>query len=286
MTIAIYGSRQQAPYAAQIKRMLRLFVLNGIDIEMHPKLYSHLQDIGLSTNGIRQTDETGPSACCDLVLSIGGDGTFLRTAAWVGDRGIPVMGINTGHLGYLAMMNIDDAASDAGVDSMISGNYDIEERVLLEVVSPQVRGWRYALNEVCITKDDNTSMIQADTYIDGRLLAQYRADGIIIATPTGSTAYNLSAGGPIIQPTAPVLVISPIAAHSLSMRPLVVDDRTVFDISVSGRGRSFRLNLDGRTTPLPMGTSVRIKRADFVCRIAMRPENAFPLVLQRKLLFN
>ena len=286
MTIAIYGSRQQQPYAAQIERMLRHIVLTGTDIEMHPKLYDHLAELGVSLAGVRQASLSGPDQECSLVLSIGGDGTFLRTAAWVGRLGIPIIGINTGHLGYLATMNIDDASSDKGVDGMLNADFAIEERTLLEVYSPEVRGWRYALNEVCIAKDDSVSMIQADTFVDGIELAQYRADGLIIATPTGSTAYNLSAGGPIVQPTAPVLVVAPIAAHSLGMRPLVIDDHSVLDISVSGRARAFRLSLDGRSTVLPMDTEVRIRRAPFVCRIAMRPDSAFPVSLRRKLLFN
>lgn len=266
--------------------MLRYIVLTGTDIEMHPKLYDHLAELGVSLAGVRQASLSGPDQECSLVLSIGGDGTFLRTAAWVGRLGIPIIGINTGHLGYLATMNIDDASSDKGVDGMLNADFAIEERTLLEVYSPEVRGWRYALNEVCIAKDDSVSMIQADTFVDGIELAQYRADGLIIATPTGSTAYNLSAGGPIVQPTAPVLVVSPIAAHSLGMRPLVIDDHSVLDISVSGRARAFRLSLDGRSTVLPMDTEVRIRRAPFVCRIAMRPDSAFPVSLRRKLLFN
>lgn len=286
MTIAIYGSRQQQPYAAQIERILRHIVLTGTDIEMHPKLYGHLSELGVSLAGVGQAALSGPGQGCSLVLSIGGDGTFLRTAAWVGRLGIPVIGINTGHLGYLATMNIDDASSDNGIDGMLNADFAIEERTLLEVCSPEVRGWRYALNEVCIAKDDSVSMIQADTFVDGIELAQYRADGLIIATPTGSTAYNLSAGGPIVQPTAPVLVVSPIAAHSLGMRPLVIDDHSVLDINVSGRTRAFRLSLDGRSTVLPMGSEVRIRRAPFVCRIVMRPDSAFPVSLRRKLLFN
>ena len=286
MTIAIYGSRQQEPYKDQLTRLLRCLVLGSIDIEMHPKLYSHLDEIGVPLSGIRQGGVAMPGADAGLVLSIGGDGTFLRTAAWVGKGGIPIMGVNTGHLGYLATMTIDDAASEAGIAGILAGNYNVEERTLLEVEAPEIRGWRYALNEVCVAKDDSASMIQAETFVDGVELAQYRADGLIVATPTGSTAYNLSAGGPIVQPTAPVLVVSPIAAHSLGMRPLVIDDHSVLNIRVEGRARAFRLSLDGRSTVLPMGTEVCVRRAPFVCRIAISPDNAFPVALRRKLLFN
>lgn len=281
--LAIYGNRRQQLHVEEIRRLLRLLVLGGVEVFIHPKFYTHLGELGINTAGIMPTHDEFP-ADMDLVLSIGGDGTFLRTAAWVGEAATPILGINTGHLGYLSAMSFD--ALLGGLDDVLEGEFDIESRTLLEVVSPQVRGLKYALNEISIAKEDTVSMISADTYIDSRQLAEYKADGLIIATPTGSTAYNLSVGGPIIQPSAPVWVISPIAAHSLSLRPIVISDDAELKIQVTGRAHTFRLSLDGRSTTLPIDSSVTIRRAPYKVKIVQQPGSEFPEVLQHKLMFN
>lgn len=286
MRIAIYGSRRQLPYKDSIQSLLRRLSLAGAEIYMAHKLYTHLAgDLALNLSAVTLAGSDFRSLPhIDMALSIGGDGTFLRTAAWVADTGTPILGINTGHLGYLAPLPVADAP--AFVDNILAGNYTVEHRSLLQVTEPATRGWHCALNEVVLAKDDSASLITAETLLDSRPLATYKADGLIIATPTGSTAYNLSAGGPIIQPTAPVWVLSPIAAHSLGMRPLVVSDDTVLRITVSGRGHTFRLTLDGRSTTLPMGTQVTVRRAPFTTGVVQPLGSGFPAVLRTKLMFN
>ena len=286
MRIAIYGSRRQLPYKDSIQSLLRRLSLAGAEIYMAHKLYTHLAgDLALNLSAVTLAGSDFRSLPhIDMALSIGGDGTFLRTAAWVADTGTPILGINTGHLGYLAPLPVADAP--AFVDNILAGNYTVEHRSLLQVTEPATRGWHCALNEVVLAKDDSASLITAETLLDSRPLATYKADGLIIATPTGSTAYNLSAGGPIIQPTAPVWVLSPIAAHSLGMRPLVVSDDTVLRITVSGRGHTFRLTLDGRSTTLPMGTQVTVRRAPFTTGVVQPLGTGFPTVLRTKLMFN
>ena len=286
MRIAIYGSRRQLPYKDSIQSLLRRLSLAGAEIYMAHKLYTHLAgDLALNLSAVTLAGSDFRSLPhIDMALSIGGDGTFLRPAAWVADTGTPILGINTGHLGYLAPLPVADAP--AFVDNILAGNYTVEHRSLLQVTEPATRGWHCALNEVVLAKDDSASLITAETLLDSRPLATYKADGLIIATPTGSTAYNLSAGGPIIQPTAPVWVLSPIAAHSLGMRPLVVSDDTVLRITVSGRGHTFRLTLDGRSTTLPMGTQVTVRRAPFTTGVVQPLGTGFPAVLRTKLMFN
>ena len=286
MRIAIYGSRRQLPYKDSIQSLLRRLSLAGAEIYMAHKLYTHLAgDLALNLSAVTLAGSDFRSLPhIDMALSIGGDGTFLRTAAWVADTGTPILGINTGHLGYLAPLPVADAP--AFVDNILAGNYTVEHRSLLQVTEPATRGWHCALNEVVLAKDDSASLITAETLLDSRPLATYTAAGLIIATPTGSTAYNLSAGGPIIQPTAPVWVLSPIAAHSLGMRPLVVSDDTVLRITVSGRGHTFRLTLDGRSTTLPMGTQVTVRRAPFTTGVVQPLGTGFPAVLRTKLMFN
>jgi NAD+ kinase len=283
MKIAIYGSRRQAPYADSIKQLLRSLALSNVEMAMCPKLYNHLtDDLGISLPGVAYADAFPGDA--DLVLSIGGDGTFLRTAAWVGDAQVPIAGINTGNLGYLSAVTIDQISDFVG--DLLNGNFTIERRTLIEVTTPGVRGWRYALNEVVMSKDDSASIISAHAYLDGKELALYKADGLIVATPTGSTAYNLSVGGPILQPTAPVWVVSPIAAHSLGMRPLVVSDTSELLVRVSGRGHTFRLTLDGRCTTVAFDTVVKLRKAQFNTLIVQHRGSQFQDVLRNKLMFN
>lgn len=281
MIIAIYGRRTQDDFAPQLSAFLQTLARLGIDVVMHRKLYVslvHLMPASLAA--VRKVTNV-PDFRADAAISIGGDGTFLRTAMWVGPKKIPIIGVNTGHLGYLSSASVDELGDL--LNELISGNYAISERTLVEVVSPELATWPYALNEAAVSKEETASIIEADTRINGEPLVCYKADGLIVATPTGSTAYNLSVGGPIIQPSAPVWVISPIAAHSLGQRPLVVSDSSEIEITVQGRARGFRLSLDGRSVTLPIGATVRMRRAPFPIRLITRPGHTFPAALRQKL---
>ena len=285
MLIAIYGSRRQTPHAPQLQTLLHALAVCGAGIAMHPKLYEHLSgELGMSLPGVTVADPYRSPAEADLALSIGGDGTFLRTAAWVAETGTPILGINTGNLGYLSALGIDEAV--AHTDFILEGDYIVEPRTLLHVQADGLRGWPYALNEAVVAKEDSASMITASATVGGRALTDYRADGLIVSTPTGSTAYNLSAGGPIVQPSAPCWVITPICAHSLGMRPLVISDDMEISLKVTGRCKAFRLSLDGRSVALPQGTTVTMRRAGFRTNIVQLRCNEFPAVLRSKLMFN
>lgn len=285
MLIAIYGSRRQTPHAPQLQTLMHALAVGGAGIAMHPKLYEHLSgELGMSLPGVTVADPYRSPAEADLALSIGGDGTFLRTAAWVAETGTPILGINTGNLGYLSALGIDEAV--AHTDYILEGDYIVEPRTLLHVQADGLRGWPYALNEAVVAKEDSASMITASATVGGRALTDYRADGLIVSTPTGSTAYNLSAGGPIVQPSAPCWVITPICAHSLGMRPLVISDDMEISLKVTGRCKAFRLSLDGRSVALPQGTTVTMRRAGFRTNIVQLRCNEFPAVLRSKLMFN
>jgi NAD+ kinase len=195
------------------------------------------------------------------------------------------MGINTGHLGYLADVQISE--SETILDDITTGNYKIEERSLIEVVSSnaELDNWPFALNEVAILKQDTASMISIKTEINDVVLNTYIGDGLIISTPTGSTGYNLSVGGPIIEPTAPNWVISPIAAHSLTMRPLVVSNESVIKATTTSRATNYRLSLDGRSITLPEGSSITLRKAPFGIKVAQRLNHHFTDTLRNKLLW-
>lgn len=218
-----------------------------------------------------------------LALSIGGDGTFLKTANIVGASGTPIMGINSGHLGYLSATDI--TAADAVTSLIVAGLFSTEPRSTIEVcsTSPMLPERPFALNEVAILKRDTASMITVETAVDSRPLATYSGDGLIIATPTGSTGYNMSVGGPVMSPRCSAWVISPVAPHSLSMRPLVVPDSISLDVKARARTSSMLLAIDGRSTPLPVDTPLTLRRATFDINVAHLPGHSFIDALRHKL---
>lgn len=288
MKVAIYGSRHQADHINDIAKLVVDLIENGDLIIIHRKLYDYLaSNVGdvfvRATTSVTVTSEPGFSA--DVALSIGGDGTFLRTAQWVSDSEIPIIGVNTGHLGFLAPFTLKEAA-EAVITHRLA-NYDIIDRSLLRVdlVGAEIDTWPYAINEVAILKKDTASMINIDARINRVPLADYLCDGLIVSTPTGSTGYNLSVGGPIVQPQSPSFILSPVAAHSLTMRPLVIDDSSLLTLNVSSRTPSFRISLDGRSVNLPNGTDIYLSRAPFVVKTVCCPGHNFFFTLRNKLLW-
>lgn len=286
LTVAIYGSRHQTDNVALIDTLLSSLSARGCRLIIHSKLYNHLiEELGNAGNWEIYSITDSANFKADLTISIGGDGTFLRTARWVGDKTIPIVGINTGHLGYLTAFDISE--QEMLVDHLFKGEFRIENRSLLKVSAPSIPAsmWPFALNEVAVMKNDTASMITVDAMLDDAPLASYLADGVIVATPTGSTGYNLSVGGPVMQPVSPVFTISPIAAHSLTMRPLVINDSSSLKLSATSRSASFRVSLDGRFFSLPCGTAVTVEKAGFCIRVIQKHNFNFADKLREKLLW-
>lgn len=283
MKIAIFGSRRQNNVAGYVAEFLRTLSEKGIGVVMHRKLYNHLYEIMPQCLDGVGTVVDGPDFAADLAVSLGGDGTFLRTAVWVGDKEIPIVGVNTGHLGYLTTLTIDELPHL--LDFIAGDRFRIESRSLIEVVTPSL-GYNFdpfALNEVDVSKDNGSSMITLHVDVDDVRLASYRADGVLFCTPTGSTAYNLSVGGPIVQPTVDVCVITPVAAHSLSMRPLVVGANSIIKVLPEGRSTHVRVSLDGRSASVPVGTEIVLRKAPFRIRVMQRIDTTFADALREKL---
>lgn len=283
MRIAIYGSRRQAESAKTVADFLDRLGKKSVHIVMHRKLYRHLCDIIPDALVNVESIVDGPDFEADLAVSLGGDGTFLRTAMWVGPKEIPIIGVNTGHLGYLTSITADELPYL--LDYLADDRFRIERRGLIELISPvpEAHFCPYALNEVAISKDDSASMIWAEVEVDGVRLGEYRADGLLVCTSTGSTAYNLSAGGPIVQPTVNVHVISPVAAHSLSMRPLVVDGNARIKIRPRSRTPRVRLALDGRSSEIETGTEIQLAKAPFSVLLLQPSDFTFADSLREKL---
>lgn len=287
LTVAVYGSRRQQPSALQlIDNLLRQLSARGCQLVLHSKIFTSLTRGGFDPEmwNVYAVTESDRFAA-QLVISIGGDGTFLRTARWVGDKEIPVVGVNSGHLGYLTAFDITDTAGL--LDMLFSARFYVEKRSVVQVTGEHLPAgvWNCALNEIAILKHDSSSMITVDATIDGHHLACYKADGLLVATPTGSTGYSLSVGGPVIQPSAPNFVISPIAAHSLSMRPLVITDDSRLSFTVGGRSETCFVSVDGNSFPVPVGSVLDVRKADHCVKVVMRPDHGFATTLREKLLW-
>lgn len=222
----------------------------------------------------------------DMALSIGGDGTFLRTAAAVGKSGIPILGINAGHLGFLADVPLEEV-EDALISILINKRYEVEHRSLLhlDILNCQQPYQQNALNEVAILKRDQSSMVSVSVFVDGCFLNQYDADGLAIATATGSTAYAMSAGGPILEPQSNCWVIVPIAPHSLTTRPLVIRDSCELDIQVESRNNIYLVATDGKPVHLTTQSKLHLSKADYQIGVVRRPDRTFFDTLRTKLMW-
>ncbi len=223
----------------------------------------------------------------DLLISVGGDGTILRAITYVRDMGIPIVGINTGRLGFLA--TIQTNAIQTAISEIIAGNYKISERSLLSVSTipknNNVKHTHFALNEVTVSRKNTTSMIIVETHLNNEYLTSYWADGLILSTPTGSTGYSLSCGGPVIAPNSNNFVITPIAPHNLNARPLVIPDQNIVTLKVDGREGQFLMSLDSRIISLPNNTIVTVKKANFVIKMVEFTGESFLDTLRKKLLW-
>ncbi len=219
----------------------------------------------------------------DFLFSLGGDGTILDTLTLVQDSGIPVLGINIGRLGFLTSVGTEDISSV--LEALVKGHYSLDKRRLLRLESNRnlFGGINYALNELTIHKKDSSSMIIINTYLNGEYLNSYWADGLIISTPTGSTGYSLSCGGPIVAPYSGNFVITPIAPHNLNVRPIVVSDQNVISLEVVGRSQYFLASLDSRSVTIDSGLSLAVRREDFTMNLVRLGTTNFLDTLRKKL---
>lgn len=223
----------------------------------------------------------------DLLISIGGDGTILRAITFVKDKSIPIVGINTGRLGFLA--TIQNNRIETAMDHIFEGRYKISERSLLEVKTTpsneNMENLNFALNEITVSRKNTTSMITVDTHLNGEYLTSYWSDGLIVSTPTGSTGYSLSCGGPVIDPHAESFVLTPIAPHNLNARPLVIKDTTEIQLKVSGREHQHLISLDSRIATLDNETLITISKAPFKIKMIELLDESFLDTLRKKLLW-
>ncbi len=220
----------------------------------------------------------------DLMVSIGGDGTFLKSVSYIKNSGVPILGINTGRLGFLA--NVSKEKILEALNEIDANNYMFQKRSLLSIaLEGSKEGPFLAMNELAIHKKDSSSMVTINVTLDGNFLNSYWSDGLIVSTPTGSTAYNLSCGGPIVTPGCQVHMITPIAPHNLNVRPMVVPDHMPITLSAAGRGRSYLVSIDGKSMNIRQGQKITIKKADFMINVIKFESNNFLDTIRNKMLW-
>lgn len=283
MKIALFGNPYQEKYKASLNDFVS-YLQETSDLMIEKDFRDYLESMNIDTDKA-QVIETGNFGGAELAVSIGGDGTLLSKAALLARQGIPVVGINTGHLGYLAACRLNEAHEM--IESIKHGDCRHEERTMLQLVS--INGEPcdniIALNEIAILRQDTTSMISMPTTINGTMLTTYMGDGLVISTPTGSTAYNMSVGGPIMMPLTSCLALSPISPHSLTMRPIVVSDNSEIVVTINTRAQWIQVSVDGMAMTLPSGSTVKIAQAPYKLSVIQKKEHNFANTLREKLLW-
>ncbi|MGB5237773.1 MAG: NAD kinase [Flavobacteriaceae bacterium] len=287
MKVAIYGQVLQENTADYVDELLDELKKTNAVVSIEKRFYQLLgQQIGVDKYATF-TESSGLDDSFDMLVSFGGDGTILRAITFIWDLGIPIVGVNTGRLGFLSTFKKEEVRKV--VREFLDGAYVIRERGLVEVHSdydiPEFGDMRFALNEVTVSRKDTTSMITVETYLNDEYLTSYWADGLIIATPTGSTGYSLSCGGPVIVPGVQALAITPIAPHNLNARPLVISDQTVIRLKVSGREDHHLVSLDSRIARLDNGREIIVKKAPYRIKMIEYTSESFLKTIRNKLLW-
>jgi NAD+ kinase len=284
MTIAVFGNTFRPTILIIIEELFRFFNEKGVKLLLEKELFEYYINNKKSyINHQYIIDQDDFEA--DLALSIGGDGTFLNTAARIGSKNIPILGINTGRLGFLADVSGDDLGN--ALKAIIENRISVEDRTLLKIETSDGLSikYPYVLNEISILKQDSSSMLSIIAYLNGEAIHSYHADGLIISTPTGSTAYSMSVGGPLMVPQAKNIILSPIASHSLTVRPLVVPDDWIIDLEVQTRSGCYQISLDGRTTVLEENIKLRVSKGEYPIRVAKQLNHTFFDSLKSKLMW-
>jgi NAD+ kinase len=288
MKIALFGQYYQNNTAEIVEKVVSFLEANDIAIAFETCFLATLKEKNII---LKEYDTYSDYSDLDLnfnaLISVGGDGTILKAATFVRDKNIPIIGINAGRLGFLATIQFENIESL--LQKLLNNDYAISKRTLLSIeTTPNYENFTeldFALNEVTVARKDTTSMITIITYLNGEYLTSYWADGLIVSTPTGSTGYSLSCGGPVLTPNVESLVITPMAPHNLNARPLVIMDDMEIELRISGREEQFLISLDSRISAVSKDTIVKIKKSPFTISIIEFKEESFLNTIRKKLLW-
>ena len=286
MTIAIFGSPYPEHFSKYIQHLIKKLEAEHINFIIEEEFSVFLKNNIRFNKGITTFNsyETLKNKA-DFLFSIGGDGTLLKAVTYVRETGVPILGINTGRLGFISSISADQI--DDAITDILKGNYTINERTLLELSTNKklFKEKNFALNEVAVSKKDTSSMIRIDAFVDDEFLNTYWADGLVVSTPTGSTGYSLSCGGPIIMPGTNNIIITPNAPHNLNVRPIVIDDNSVIKLKVEDRDQLALVSLDSRSRAFDAETELTIKKAGFKTKLVQPQNNSFTTTIRHKLMW-
>jgi NAD+ kinase len=286
MTIAIFGNPYPEHFSKYIQHLIKKLEAEHINLIIEEEFSVFLKNnirFNKSINTFNSYETLKNKA--DFLFSIGGDGTLLKAVTYVRDSGIPILGINTGRLGFISSISADQI--DEAITDVLKGNYKINERTVLELSTSKklFKDKNFALNEVAVSKKDTSSMIRIDAYVDDEFLNTYWADGLVVSTPTGSTGYSLSCGGPIITPGTNNIIITPNAPHNLNVRPIVIDGNSVVKLKVEDREQLALVSLDSRSRAFDPETELVIKKASFKTKLIQPQNNSFISTIRHKLMW-
>jgi len=287
MKVAVYGTSLSDEFVPVLQEFFQFLKINNVEVQLFKPFYSFLVEDLKTTpyytgffHSYADFDEGN-----EFIFSVGGDGTFLHSVLNIRNFDIPVVGVNSGRLGFLADISAEQVRD--ALSNILNKKYSVIERSMLQVDFEGRRNldFNYALNEITVLKTDSSSMINISAYVGKELLNNYWADGLIIATPTGSTAYSLSVGGPILTPDSENFVITPLAPHNLTIRPIVVPDHYEITLKVESRGKQFLTSVDFRSVPVELSTTLKVKKASFSLKTLQLPEQTFFNTLRNKLMW-
>ncbi len=284
LKFALFGNIFQSKKSASIQKVLSCLSQRGAEIHVDKEYYHFLTDdqrLNVEASHIF----TGDDFDADFVISMGGDGTFLKAASRVREKMIPIIGVNMGRLGFLADVSPTDI--EKCMDAIFMEDYAVESRALIKVETDkeQLEGYDCALNDVAILKRDTASMISIKATVNGEYLTTYQADGLVISTPTGSTAYSLSNGGPIIVPGTKVFSMTAVAPHSMNIRPIVLSDASEITLTVESRSHNFLVAVDGRSEKCKEGTKIILRRAPYDIKVVKRSGQRYFNTLREKMMW-
>lgn len=286
MTIAILGSPYPEPFSKYIQHLIKRLENEHIKLIIEEEFNAFLQkNIRFNKKVSTFSNYNNLKDNADFLFSIGGDGTLLKAVTYVRDSEIPILGINTGRLGFISSISADQI--EDSINDLLKNNYSLNERTLLELDTNNTlfKGNNFALNEVAVSKKDTSSMIRIDASVDEEYLNTYWADGLVVSTPTGSTGYSLSCGGPIIMPGTNNIIITPNAPHNLNVRPIVIDDNSIIKLKIEDRDQLALVSLDYRSRAFDSETELIIKKAPFKIKLVQPQNNSFTSTIRHKLLW-
>lgn len=283
MRIGIHGRDFQAKSTRFIEKILDQLRQRRAEVWLSSKFIKQVKSPLLGDIKYKTFEQGDNLRSLDFFFSLGGDGTMLESVTYIGKAEVPILGINTGRLGFLAITSRDDI--DAALEAVFTGNYKVESRTLLKLNStPKLfEPLNFALNDFTIMKKDTSSMITVHVFVDGELLNSYWSDGIIVSTPTGSTGYSLSCGGPLVYPKSESFIITAVSPHNLGTRPIVISDKSEITFEIEGRSKKYLVSLDSRFETIDDSVKLKIKKERFFVKLVQLPGHHYFNTLRQKL---